>query len=377
MSIKKLSPLLPSFEPYTDVYFLRSVHILKKLDLNPFVRAQVFFRKGPGKIAGMEEVLELIRNRTEIFANGGQVFHLPERSEYHPEETVLLIEARAQDVISLETVILGILSAETTKLNDQHGVDLSQVTQRVKTITEHIGGRPVFYFGARHWRYDEDVAISAAAFAGGITGASTMIGAQTTGKTGVGTIPHSLENIFAWKYGMHRAVIETTKAFDKWIDPAVPRIALVDYANQEVDDTLVTATELQGKLAGVRVDTCGENVMKGATESVDRPYWFGKGVTVSGVANLRQKITQAGFPDLKIFLSSGFGEVAKVKAFVQAEAELGITLFDSLGVGNLFDARITTMDIVGVGNTIDTIQPVAKVGRIYKPNPRLRITTRV
>ena len=358
-------PLPASYEPYTDVYFLRSLEILQKISLNPFVRAQVFFRKGPGKIYGMNEALEIIKTYSKLLENGGRIFYLAEGEEYQPEETVLLLEGRIQDIIFLETMILGVLSAETTKANDKHGVNLESVTKRMKEITTLVGERPVFYFGARHWRYDEDEKIANAAFKGGAAGASTNIGAQTFGKKGAGTIPHSLENIFAWKYGINRAVVESTKAFNQIIDPNIPRIALVDYANMEVDDALATAIEMQGKLSGVRVDTCGENMMQGA-DSKD-----GKGVTTSGVYNLRQKLDRAGFNNVQIFLSSGFGEVAKVKAFVDAEKKLGVRLFDSLGVGEVFDARTATMDVVGVGETIDGLQPVSKVGRRYRSNGKL------
>ena len=70
-------------------------------------------------------------------------------------------------------------------------------------------------------------------------------------------------------------------------------------------------------------------------------------------------------------LSSGFGDIRKVRAFVKAEKELGIRLFDSLGVGQIFPVRAATMDIVGVGETIDNIRPISKVGRHEKSYKRL------
>jgi len=47
-------------------------------------------------------------------------------------------------------------------------------------------------------------------------------------------------------------------------------------------------------------------------------------------------------------------------------------LFDSLGVGGIYESRDATMDIVAVGESIDTLIPMAKVGRVYRPNPRLK-----
>ena len=45
---------------YTDKYFSRTKQILEAEGLNPFVRAQVFIRRGPGYLAGIDESLELL-----------------------------------------------------------------------------------------------------------------------------------------------------------------------------------------------------------------------------------------------------------------------------------------------------------------------------
>lgn len=71
-------------------------------------------------------------------------------------------------------------------------------------------------------------------------------------------------------------------------------------------------------------------------------------------------------------LSSGFGDAGKVKAFTAAEKQLGIKLFDSLGVGGIYDSRDSTMDIVSIGESVDSMEPAAKAGRMYRPNPRLK-----
>jgi len=285
----------------------------------------------------------------------------------------LLIEGRAQDVIPLETILLGIISSRTTQQNDRHGINLSDITKRTQQIVSLVGDRPVYYFGARHWHYEEDEAIAKATFLGGVSSASTEIGAHTMGKEPVGSIPHSLENIFAWKYGADRAVLETIKAFDLFMKPEIPRIALVDYRNREIDDSLEVARVLGEKLYGIRVDTSGECLMQGAEESGAESghYWYGKGMTISGVSHLRETLNRKGYSNIKIMLSSGFGNPEKVQAFVDAEKELGYKLFDALGVGNLYDSRIATMDIVAVGESLDSMEPCAKSGRCYHANPNL------
>ncbi len=363
-----------TIQRYTDVYFLRALEVLQKLSMNPFVRAQVFIRNGPGAVAGIEEVVAVLKTCSDLFQNGGKVYGLGEHEKYSPNETVLLIEGRIQDFITLETVILGILSSRNTQLKFGRSIDPEEITNAFWHIVSLVGSRPVYYFGARHWHYTSDAACSAAAFAGGAVGASTLAGAEAGGQAPVGTIPHSLENIFAWKYGADTAVLESAVAFDETIDPAVPRVALVDYNNREIDDSLAVAMRVRG-LSGVRVDTCGENVMQSADRLIDpnRPFWSGGGVTISGVSAVRKSLDDAGYGDVKIALSSGFGNLEKVRAFVEAEEFMQIQLFDSLGVGNVYDAIIATMDIVGVGESIETLVPVAKVGRAYRPNPRLRM----
>ncbi|MFM1847352.1 MAG: hypothetical protein RL417_826 [Pseudomonadota bacterium] len=383
-----------AIEPYIDVYFRRTREILHAEGLNPWVRAQVFIRHGPGTVGGIAESAALIDRFSEIRAVGGRIFGLRDGSRYSSLETVLVIEAPVQEIVNLETAYLGIIAAETTKRTDGVAtVDLDGVERTVREIVGLTGGRPVNYFGARHRRYDEDAAIAQAAFKGGASGASTDIGAACVGKKGQGTIPHILENIFAFKYGVERAVVEATRAFDRVISMEIPRIALIDYANREVDDAVGVFEALGDRLFGIRIDTCGENAPQGGVDALggegeaewrshglplpadrhpDLPYWIGKGVTVTGVYAVKRALTRRGGERLHTVLTSGFGDRRKVRAFIEAEQILGVSLFDSLGVGGIYSpSRITTMDVVGVGDSSETIRPLSKVGRHYRPNARL------
>ncbi len=379
---------MTDYNAFTDKYFLRSKQILEAEGLNPFVRAQVFIRKGPGQAYGINEAVDMLAQRP-IAEHGGAVYALPEGARYDQKDTLMVIEAPIQDIIDLETVYLGVITAETTKANDGNGVDLNQVTDRAAKVVQAAGGRPVSYFGARHWRFDQDPAIAAAAYEGGMMTCSTDAGAAPFGKKGIGTIPHTLENIYASKDGYENAVKEATCAFDRNIDPEVPRIALIDYANREIDDVLATAKALDGRLAGYRIDTCGENIAQGALATADRQamrqlfgrdvkvpqgdqrFWVGTGVTVTGTYAVRQAVDQAGYTNLQQVLSSGFADPAKVEAFVRAEEVLETRLFDMLGAGGLYPARTATMDIVAVGADRQHLRPMAKVGRGYRPNKAL------
>ncbi|WNY27050.1 hypothetical protein [Methanolapillus ohkumae] len=387
-------------EKYTDKYFLRAYEILKNDRLNPYVRAQVFVRKGPGIVSGMEEAVSFILNHSDLIQNGGHIFALSDGDSYNPLETLLMIEGRVLDLIRLETVYLGIISSALAIQNDGQKLNFEKIENNMRQIVEAAGGRPVTYFGARHWHYSKDADISKAAICGGAAGAATDAGAEILHQKGVGTIPHALENIYAWRDGKENAVLNSTLAFDKYMPKDIKRIALIDYNNQEVDDTLKVA-RLISSLFAVRVDTCGENIGQGALSMADfigksnaekeeiirkffgllnpisispenEIYWFGTGVSISGVYAIRKALDENGFSHIQVMLSSGFGKIEKVREFVRAEKLLGMKLFDSLGVGGIYDSRDATMDIVAVGNSLSELVPVSKVGRMERKNPRLK-----
>lgn len=356
--------------PYTDKYFLRSNQVLKGEGLNPFVTAQTFLRS-EGKIYGLNEAIAILNKYSAILENGGKVFSLKERAQYHSGETVLLIQGRIQDIVELETMMLSVISAETTMKNDKIDIDIKKVTDNMAEIVSLVSKRPVFYFGARHWRFDLDPLISQAAFAAGAIDCSTDIGALAANKKGVGTIPHSLQNIFAWKYGEHKAVLESLLAFDRHIEEEVPRIALVDYYNREIADSVSVIEALQKRLFGIRIDTCGENLMQGAIfggHNYPNDFWGQRGVSISGVMGLISHLEIRASYRPKIILSSGFANPKKVQAFIEAEKIHNIKLFDGLGVGAIFPGRFATMDIVEVGEDLEHMQRISKVGRSYHAN---------
>jgi len=352
-------------KPYIDKYFLRAKEILQKENLNPIVKAQVFIRRGDCKLYGIEEAIAIIMN----YAPNNKLIKihaLQEGDYFEPRETLMTIEAPIQEIIDLETIYLGVLSAETTTHNDNIDINLKDVEERMNKVVNLINGRPVSYFGARHWRWDEDAAISQACFKAGAKSCSTDIGAETMKYKGIGTIPHALQCIYHWKYGLKRAVVESTKAFDKHMPQEIPRIALIDYANREISDTVLTVNAIP-HLSGIRIDTCGENFMQGHFMPEDKDdFTFSKGVSIFGVSLLAEILKDKEIK-YKIMLSSGFGNPEKVKEFLKAEEELGYKIFDALGVGGVFDSRMATMDIISVDG-----QKIHKVGRIPRVNERLK-----
>ena len=336
------------YKPYIDKYFLRAKEILIQDYLNPVVKYQVFIRKGNCKVYGINEAIAIL---TKYSKKINKIYALKEGSHFDPCETLMTIEAPVQELIDLETMYLGVLSAETT-LGNGKDINLGDIYEKMWQIVELIRPRTVAYFGARHWRYDRDYEISKECFNAGANNCSTDIGASSVGQKGIGTIPHALQAIYHWKYGIENAVTESTISFDTYMPKDIPRIALVDYGNREVTDSIMTNYKVKN-LYGIRIDTCGENYIQGTVKE--------KGVSVSGIIVLRRVL-----PRIKIMLSSGFGNLQKVKDFLNAEKIYKITLFNGLGVGGVFESRMATSDIIEVDG-----QSIHKVGRPYRPNERL------
>ncbi|KKL23879.1 hypothetical protein LCGC14_2420980, partial [marine sediment metagenome] len=356
--------------PYIDKYFLRAKTILEKDGLNPIVKAQVFIRKGDCKVYGLNEAIAIL-NKYNPNPKNMTICSLQEGDSFIGGEVLMTIKAPIQDIIDLETMYLGVLSAETTLKNGGKDIDIFKINQNMLKITTLVGDRPVSYFGARHWRYDRDRDIASACCLGGSKNCSTDEGAKGFGqKEGIGTIPHALETIYHWTFGLNKAVEEAAAVFEIYIDEKkeakmtlanlhikekIPVIALVDYANREILDSLAVAPIVDG----IRIDTCGENYMQGVMPGNDEKfciweggcrdgfdYVFNPGVSLYGVYLVRKLLNDSGFVNVKIILSSGFGNPDKVKVFIEAEKILGMKLFDGLGVGGVYESRMATMDII-------------------------------
>ncbi|MFH1234054.1 MAG: nicotinate phosphoribosyltransferase [Candidatus Diapherotrites archaeon] len=326
------------FRPFADKYFLRSRGILEKEGLNPRVKYQVFFQKGPGIVCGIDEAIAIIKkyagNPSEI-----RIKALYDGECYSAKETIMEIEGPVQDLVALETMYLGVLSAGTTIASAMH------------EICSAAKGKEVYYFGARHWRFESDRELSYAAWVGGATGVSTDIGASSFGGKGMGTIPHALVLVFG-------DTVKTTEKFEKQFGNESKVIALIDTYNKEITDSLRAAEALGKKLHAVRVDTCWENRGEGTKH--------GKGVTIELARKVRKALDEKGFGHVGIFLSSGFN-AKKTAEFMDAEKKYG-KFFDAIGTGSVFDFRFATSDIVKKEG-----KPSHKTGRPARPNKRLHL----
>jgi len=382
------TPLPELMRSYVDKYFTRARDILIADGLNPWVNMQVFIRNGPGELGGIEESIKLLDELGAFQTEGCKVYCEPDGSHYGAGQTIMNIIAPVQDIIEWETLYLGIISYRTSIANGKD-LDGYSFEQNIKYVVQLADPRPVFYFGARHWHWELDSFLSALAFEHGCVDCSTDNGAKNVDKEGIGTIPHSLENIYAYYHGVENAVLKSTLAFDEHMPIEIPRIALIDYANREITDTLTLIDGMGDVLDGVRVDTCGENVMQdtvpGEYSSIQfSDEWKVKGVSVAGVFALHMAMKLQSYTpkEFKVILSSGFGKPEKIKMFNEAEKSLGIKLYDSIGAGFMDDIITATADIIAIGEKPDDVDfiegnvvlknVIHKVGRPPKVDESLK-----
>jgi nicotinate phosphoribosyltransferase len=158
--------------------------------------------------------------------------------------------------------------------------------------------------------------------------------------------------------------VRATRKFAEHADPNVRLITLVDFENDCVRTSLEVARSLGARLYGVRLDTSEMLVDRSVLPQMGR--FKPTGVNPKLVHNVRDALDREGFGHVKIVVSGGF-TVDKIRQF---ESE-GVPV-DGYGVGSsLFQGRFDfTADVVRVDG-----KPCAKVGREFRPNPRLgRVT---
>ncbi len=354
------------YRPYTDKYFLRTNEILKKENINVPVSIKVFAR-GEGPAAGLLEAAAFIQRFAGDGGKGCEIW-VSKKKRFANTEPLMILKGPIQSLAELETVYLGILSHAVTKAVGLAEPDPKEITEKLKRLKAIYGDIPIIYFGARHYHWSFDKPIAAAALDGGAVGTSTDIGSSHIGQKGVGTTPHILTILLASVVGKEQATLKTAQCFDKHMDPAIPRVTLVDTYNRELTDGELIADYFGEREHAFRVDTCGENVGEGGSLYLDKKqkdptFQTGTGVTIELVTNLRNRLIKKGYgANTNIILSSGFGNEAKARAFVEAhrqfQKETGFPLFSGVGIGEVSSARFCTADIFEVDG-----KPLSKTGR--------------
>jgi len=363
---EKANKMPESHKPYTDKYFLRTNEILQKEGINPVISMKVFCR-GEGPVAGLDEAVDILTRYSTLEKTQGEIW-VCNRKEFSENMPLMVIKGPVQDFIELETMYLGVLSHAITRAVGIEAPTAKQITDKMKRLKDIYMEIPIVYFGARHYHWSHDKEIAGAALKGGAQQTSTDSGSSNIGQKGVGTTPHVLTVLLASIYGKENATLKSAELFDKHIPLEIPRITLVDTFNREITDTLSVARYYGIRKHAFRIDTCWENIGEGCSlhegkKELDPEFRTGTGVTIELITLIRDKLIENGFADnTELFLTSGFGDEARARAFVAANHEYtertGFSLFTGVGIGELFPGRFCTADVIEVNGI-----PLAKTGR--------------
>lgn len=325
---------------YSDKYFVRTREILLADRYRPNVTMQVF-GKGNAFLGGIDEAIAILK-LCAIDWSDLTVHALHDGDEVEAWEVVLQIEGPYDAFAHLETLYLGVLSRRTRVGTNTH------------RVVEAARPKEVMFFPARHDHWLVQTGDGYAAHIAGAIGVSTDAQASWWGSEGLGTVPHGL--IAA--YGGDS--VKATLKFAEHMDPALRLITLVDFENDCVGTSLKLAEALGEKLYGVRLDTSEMLVDSSVVRQMG--HFKPNGVCPQLVWNVREALDKKGFSTVKIVVSGGF-TVEKIEEF-----ESNGVPVDGYGVGSsLFQGRFDfTADVVRHEG-----QPCAKVGRAFRPNPRL------
>jgi nicotinate phosphoribosyltransferase len=275
-----------------------------------------------------------------------EVRALRDGDRIEPWETVLLITGPLHLFAHLESVYLGVLARRT------------KVATNVAAVVEAARGKPLLFFADRFDHFATQGGDGYAAFIAGARGVATDAMAAWWGDQGLGTMPHALIAAF------HGDTVAAAAAFARHV-PGVDLVALVDFNNDSVADSLACARAFGDRLWGVRLDTAQTMVDRSI-----RPEIMGDfaptGVNVPLVELVRSRLDAEGFGHVRIIVSGGF-DAARITAFEAEGAPV-----DAYAVGSwlLRGSRDFTADVVAVDG-----EPFAKAGRHLRPNPRLEPVT--
>jgi nicotinate phosphoribosyltransferase len=330
---------------YTDAYFNHTRATLRADGRRPQVTMQVF-QKRQAYLGGMDEAIAILKRCSDDWESL-TVHALYDGDPVEPYETVMTIEGDYTTFARLETLYLGTLARRTL------------ITTNVVHVLEAANGKPIIFMPARHdhWRVqtgDGYAAYVAGQVVGAPIGVTTDEQASWWGGRGLGTVPHAL----IASYGGDTVL--AAEKFAEWAPEDFNIVVLVDFENDSVRTALAVAHALGPRLYGVRLDTSEALVDRSLLDGMGdfRPT----GVNERLVWNVREALDRDGFERVKIVVSGGFTP-EKIASFEAA----GVPV-DSYGVGSslIRGSNDFTADIVLADG-----KPAAKLGRHYRPNPRL------
>jgi len=300
----------------TDVYFARTMQVLKAKGIDKRVRAEFIAKSLPdgwawAVFAGLEEAAHLLEGLNI------NVRAMQEGEIFYPYQPVMEIEGNYTDFCVYETALLGLIC------------QASGIATRAARLRILAGHRQVISFGARRMHPVLAPMIERNAFIGGCDGVSVIKSAELIEAGPMGTMPHALIIVLG-------DTVTATRAFDEVVEKAVRRTSLIDTFNDEKFEAVRVAEALGEKLYAVRLDTPASR--RGNFRRI--------------LEEVRWELDIRGFNRVKLFVSGGIKEedIPGLNEFV-----------DAYGIGTtISNAPVVdfAMDIVEVEG-----RPFAKRGK--------------
>jgi nicotinate phosphoribosyltransferase len=187
-------------------------------------------------------------------------------------------------------------------------------------------------------------------------------------------MPHSL-------IGYAGSTVRAAEMFHETF-PDEPLTVLVDYFGREITDTLAVCARFPGLAASgnlsIRLDTHGGRFIEGLDppasyavlerhapgairryrSETELRYLVGTGVSAAAIWRAREALDAAGYPNVHIVVSSGFG-VDKCRVMADARAPIDVVGTGSF-IPNAWHETYATADIVEYDDV-----PMVKVGREF------------
>jgi nicotinate phosphoribosyltransferase len=301
----------------SDVYFERTVQILKAKGITKRVKAEIRLKSFPqpdwtfGVLAGLEEAAALLEGLPV------DVTAMDEGTLFGPHEPVLVIEGVYTEWAQYETALLGFLC------------QASGIATKAARCKRAAGDRQVISFGARRMHPALAPMIERNAFVGGCDGVAVTKSAELIDADPTGTIPHALVLLFG-------DTVEALKAFHEVVDPKVRRVALIDTLQDEKFEAIRVAQALGKDLYAVRLDTPSSR----------------RGDFYQILSEVRWELDIRGFEHVKILASGGIDEyeILKLNPFVD-----GYGVGTSIANAPVLSFALDIMEIEG--------RPMAKRGK--------------
>ncbi|TNK83120.1 nicotinate phosphoribosyltransferase [Mycoplasmopsis pullorum] len=318
-------------------YFEKTKTILEREKPNNVIILQFFQRKDNTMLAGMNEVLELLKNETDT--SKYKIRYIPDGTIINNLDIVLELEGNYQDFGIWEGMIDGILARSTS------------IATNAYSCVQAAQGKPVIFMGDRADHYLNQFVDGKAVALAGVKLVSTPAQKVIDSDEVFGSVPHVLLQ------GFNGDVVAAMQAYHKHF-PNNKLIALIDYHNDIISDAKKVWDAMGTKVWGVRIDT-SKNMIDHMFDDEEPHY----GVNVEQVKRLRKALDEIGATSYKIVVSSGFD--AKKIAHFEAEGApvdyygVGASIFK---LNNSFSADATVLNG----------QLEAKEGREYRKNENLK-----